>query len=259
MPDNEPNPDTSHKPAPAKTPPPDGTGRTEHSHHEAAPVTTPGTGNGFLSKPVVRDSIFALIAVVGISFIVILFMHLSKEDDLLGKLRDGAYARGVITFLIAIASIGLCYIMILHALFTPADRDGENFRRAREVLALLVGILGTIVGFYFGTSDKVTPDLLVADIHATVKAEGITNKWELASFTSGGTPGYRYSVVYEHLTDKTAALPANISNRWATSGWINVKLEATNDLVVNVEVQDKSDRRKTVRKELKAADYKEKK
>lgn len=218
-----------------------------------------GLGTPTTRRQKIQSAVLGMIGILGLGFVMIIFYQLSQEHDLFGKLKDGSYARGIITFLVALASIGLCFILVVHALFGDDDEKGEHFRRAREVLALLTGILGTIVGFYFGTSEKSVAELLVADVQATVKAEGLTNKWELISFVSGGTPGYRYSVIYEHLNDKSMTLPANISNRWAASGWVNIKFEATNDLVVNLEVQDKNDRRKTIRKELKATDHKEKK
>ncbi|MFI3219624.1 MAG: hypothetical protein QX189_10960 [Methylococcales bacterium] len=66
-----------------------------------------------------------------------------------------------------------------------AEADNQ-YRRAREIFASLMGILGTIVGFYFGSAEKVTPLLNVADIQVIDKT--------VVSNVTGGTEPYRYTI-----------------------------------------------------------------
>jgi hypothetical protein len=102
-------------------------------------------------------------------------------------LTDGSFARGLITFIITVATIGLAFVLVCES-FTASDGQfDERFRRAREVLALLMGILGTIVGFYFGSAQQGTagpPQI------AEVKA----GDRQLITYVSGGSPPYRYSI-----------------------------------------------------------------
>jgi predicted permease len=63
-------------------------------------------------------------------------------------------ARVFITFMIAVATVAIAFFAMLIAMML---REYEKrFALAKEVLTILVGILGTIVGFYFGTA-KITP------------------------------------------------------------------------------------------------------
>src|SRR5262245_18864490 len=61
------------------------------------------------------------------------------------------FARGLITYLFAITTIGVAVSVILYALTqsgTGTDPKDIRFDRAKDVLSLLLGVFGTIVGFY---------------------------------------------------------------------------------------------------------------
>jgi hypothetical protein len=65
-------------------------------------------------------------------------------------IRDIEYARGFITVLFGVGTIGIALILILSAVFLTDERAKERFDRGKEILSLLLGIFGTIVGFYYG-------------------------------------------------------------------------------------------------------------
>jgi hypothetical protein len=60
-------------------------------------------------------------------------------------------ARGFITVLFGVGTIGIALIVTLSGILLSDDRSKERFDRGKEVLSLLLGIFGTIVGFYYGT------------------------------------------------------------------------------------------------------------
>jgi hypothetical protein len=96
------------------------------------------------------------------------------------------YARGVITFSISIATIAIAFVLVYQAFASEAKTDDEGFRRGREVFTGLMGVLGTIVGFYFGAADGTGARLALAALrldHQTV-----------TTFVSGGVPPYRFTV-----------------------------------------------------------------
>jgi hypothetical protein len=71
----------------------------------------------------------------------------------LQKLADKEVARGLITFLIAIATVGIAIILAISTLvLTEGDAGDKRFDRGKQVLSVLIGVLGTIVGFYFGSA-----------------------------------------------------------------------------------------------------------
>jgi hypothetical protein len=65
------------------------------------------------------------------------------------------YARGLITLTFSVGTMVIAVVLILTAVLRDPDDDDERakarFDRAKDVLTLLIGVFGTIVGFYFGT------------------------------------------------------------------------------------------------------------
>jgi hypothetical protein len=92
-------------------------------------------------------------------------------------MKELGFARGVITGLITVAFVVFGFALMARAMYSDkdgdaADKHAENmFRRAREVFAALTGIVGTIVGFYFGAAPTGTP------------ASGVTLAHKLAGTT----------------------------------------------------------------------------
>ena len=99
---------------------------------------------------------------ITIVFIAALFAILGRaifDDKFLTSLGRVEVARGLITSLISIGVVGIAVVIIL-ANYTSGQETNENhdllqekFNRGKDILAILVGILGTIVGFYFGSTN----------------------------------------------------------------------------------------------------------
>lgn len=81
----------------------------------------------------------------------LLFPSLGFRKDM----ADPATARGVITFLFAFGTISIALLIAAASYWV---RDSEElkarFGYAKDILMVLIGILGTIIGFYFGTQDN---------------------------------------------------------------------------------------------------------
>ena len=97
------------------------------------------------------------VVVVGVSMFGVGYMIRSAP------IADPAYARGIITVLFSVGTIAVAIVLILSAIFLNDADKKERFDRGKEVLSLLLGIFGTIVGFYYGTNQQGT---------ATDKARG---------------------------------------------------------------------------------------
>ena len=100
-----------------------------------------------LLNPVV---FIALINTFGV-FALIGAAMLGMDNGVLRGMADSGFARGLITYLFAVVTIGTAVVLVVYALTTA---DHERFNRGKEVLSLLLGVFGTIVGFYFGSETQ---------------------------------------------------------------------------------------------------------
>jgi len=113
---------------------------------------------------------------------------------------DGA--RGLITFIVAIGTMAIAVILVLASIIMEAasvDELKERLSRGKEILTVLVGVLGTIVGFYFASnsggepgSGKVTLKIVVAP--PTVE---VGKSFSVEALATGGEMPYRPMVVID--------------------------------------------------------------
>ncbi len=102
-------------------------------------------------------------------------------------------ARGLITFLIAIGTIAIAVILTLASVIMEAsDTDAlkERLSKGKEILTVLVGVLGTIVGFYFASNAEgpVAGKMTVAIVDAQKTVEAGADFSVLAMTTGGEMP-----------------------------------------------------------------------
>jgi hypothetical protein len=94
---------------------------------------------------------------------------------LLRELSTFEVARGLITFLVAVTTVGIALILTVTVVTIPtnssnSDAAQKKFTQGKEVLTVLIGVLGTIVGFYFGSGiDKKPPAPLTATPPIAIK------------------------------------------------------------------------------------------
>jgi hypothetical protein len=74
----------------------------------------------------------------------------SGSGKFLDSLQHPEIARGLITFLIAFTTVAIALVLALYAIIGSSGEDlKDRFGFAKEILTALIGILGTILGFYF--------------------------------------------------------------------------------------------------------------
>jgi len=123
-----------------------------------------GTNSWSASLPIIVFSIFGLALLLFIGYGI----AADRGQNFLKLLADRDFARGLITFLIAIATVGIAIILAISSLVSSGDKDDDRFDRGKQVLTILIGVLGTIVGFYFGSSTETKSLLPDSEITTTV-------------------------------------------------------------------------------------------
>ncbi|WP_428674333.1 PASTA domain-containing protein [Reyranella sp.] len=94
---------------------------------------------------------------------LVVYVLAQESGNILGRLANKEVARGVITFLFAVTTVVVALILALSTVISTSSADDDKrFDRGKQVLTLLIGILGTIVGFYFGADAGSKPPLEIA-------------------------------------------------------------------------------------------------
>lgn len=128
------------------------------------------------------------------------------------------FARGLITYLFAVVTIGTAVVLVVSALTadeTPANE--RRFERGKEILSLLLGVFGTIVGFYFGSAvakGQGTETIVnVAPLRLSAATAFSGADITLTTYVSGGKAPYKYGIAFDR-DDIKAETPVD------PSGWI---------------------------------------
>lgn len=172
---------------------------------------------------------------VGIALVILL--ALGAYLMLNGILRpqpDVDGARSLLASLFSIATIVLAFSLMIGAFLTSGDNGAvkERFNLALQVFTPLIGIMGTILGFYFGTADKAAPNvpLAVADVVAPAEPVVAGKEWFVTVLTQGGRAPWTYELDFGKSIPKITkssgqsylreaiTLPAEAVNSEATIG-----------------------------------------
>ena len=117
-------------------------------------------------------------------------------SGMLANMQSPEYARGVITYLYAVVTIGTAVVLVVSALL-GSDKVRQD--DGRQILALLLGVFGTIVGFYFGNAAATPPSQAATGLRLTppLLSEASVVSGQTVHATgavSGGVPPYQFGV-----------------------------------------------------------------
>jgi hypothetical protein len=171
-----------------------------------------------------------LLALIAVGVLGIISWALFMNDDFNELIKNENFARGLITFLFAFGTIGIAVIIALSVFTSSADPEEakQRFYRAKEILTILIGILGTIVGFYFGATKNLS------------ETDGsITNpKWQHPGcyanyYLTAGTSD-RFDIAAAGTSDRFDIAVDGTSNRFSiavdgTSNRFNIAAAGTSD------------------------------
>jgi hypothetical protein len=179
-------------------------------------------------------------AAIAVLILGVIIWGLSGQGGFLDSLSDRAVARGLITFLITFTTVGIAIILAISTIFSSTgDDEDKRFDKGKQVLSVLIGLLGTIVGFYFGstTDSKATPTSSAAGVLAIAPAN-VSNlqpkkgeKFTITSFVSGGKGPYIYSIIFD-----PPLLPA-VKDAKASDGVIRQEVTVPDTLAADAQVK----------------------
>ncbi|MET1081804.1 MAG: hypothetical protein ABWY12_01940 [Burkholderiales bacterium] len=177
------------------------------------------------------------VSIILVLVLATVYAFTRSESPLVDQLQNPDYARGVITFIVSAVVVCLALILILGALFlegTATNEVEQRFRRGREVLAPFVGILGTIVGFYFGSAER-TGAVSKLDVDA------LSSPTEITVRVSGGFEPYRVTMIQD---GKQVFGPEAAERGWMRVPVTQIKLTGDTPKLL-IEATDAKDRKAT--------------
>lgn len=176
--------------------------------------------------------------------------------DLINKLNNVEIARGTITYLVAVTTIAMAALLMLAAIMTGGKDLEKRFSLGKEILTLLIGILGTIIGFYFGSSDvevdrtigetevpaetTQSSEVKVQDIEIDPSLPQIGSSFTLNANLLGGTKPYTYSI---HFT------PTGVVNQ------VNNRISENGNIIESITVSDSSNVEEELKYIIEGHDY----
>ena len=135
---------------------------------------------------------FCIILLIG-GLIWVVYTFISNSESL-ATLGDPDIARGLITFVVTIGTIGIAFTLIGGLFVVSSDGLKERFDAGGQILTALIAVLGTIVGFYYGTTVRngILPTLTPPTISPKEVAAG--GSFDLGAMISGGKPPFDYLI-----------------------------------------------------------------
>ncbi len=226
---------------------------TESSQPQDQQVASSGGWAGKLVAAIQKS--VTLVQAVALSVIAFIFAsYLLKpfeKDGLdLKNLGQDAIARGAITYLVSVGTITIAMVLVLFVILstgTETERK-ERFTMGKEVLTTLIGVLGTIIGFYYGTTAKEVKTESVALRVAAVEVApdkplaGASVRFKIT--VVGGEQPYTYALSFDRKDGSGKdAIPA-VVNQTSPDGKItqdiSIPASVSGDVGFQVLVKDKN-------------------
>jgi hypothetical protein len=137
-------------------------------------------------------------------FVMIGMAILGLDHGFLAGMAEGKRARGLITYLFAVVTIGVAVALVLYALVEGStDATDIRFQRGKEILSLLLGVFGTIVGYYFGVEAAKTyreeaESFQLSSLDLTPHPVGPAGMVTVRAVARGGVSPVRYGVAQDN-------------------------------------------------------------
>jgi hypothetical protein len=125
-------------------------------------------------------------------------------------------ARGLITFLFSISTIAIFLLIAVATFWIDKTQVDERFNKAKDLLTLMIGIFGTILGFYYGSLTKDLSEdnasarsMLLANLSTPSIMVAPGDKTTISATFVGAAPPIKYDL---YVVDPTAAVNTEALN-----------------------------------------------
>lgn len=121
------------------------------------------------------------------------------NTEFLTSISAPEQARGLITFLFSFSTVAIFLLIVVCIFFFKTDDLPKRIDHAKDILSLIIGIFGTILGFYFGSMSNNQRDvdkaLYIANVHADPNIATPGNTVTVTASALGGSKPYTYDFI----------------------------------------------------------------
>lgn len=178
----------------------------------------------WLDRLTITQLLFGAVAFAVLAIIVAAFYY--GGGKFLSSLQNPEIARGLITFLVVFTTVMIAIVLVLYIATGTGDGQEvkDRFGFGKEILTALIGILGTILGFYFGQSTTTSAAIQVTPAYVSNASPKRGDSVVLYSFASGGKAPYTYSISFKPDTIHS------VTNKTSPQGVIQEEIKIPSDL-----------------------------
>lgn len=172
---------------------------------------------------------YLALAGLAVPFVILLYKGLNNGNlDLSNK----EAARGMITFVVSVVTVAIGLFLVVGAAFMSGSKDLEKrFAFGKDVFTVLIGVLGTVMGFYYGQTatgaaanannqSQTAQTLQISAPRADPATPRINTDFTVTADISGGEGPFTYTVTFDNanaITTPAVDVPsesANISRKF---------------------------------------------
>jgi hypothetical protein len=190
-------------------------------------------------------STYGIITILGFVVLIVIIFNISRSN-FINSLTDKETARGLITFLVVFTTVAIALILALYTLLssiTVREDLKDRFGYGKEVLTALIGILGTILGFYFASSTQESPRDATRAVVSNTQTPQVSSAFisndnpkkgdivQIYSFVSGGKTPYTYSILFS-----PPSIISPIADRVSLDGGIKEEIKIPESVQENTEL-----------------------
>lgn len=176
---------------------------------------------------------YLALAALAVPFVILLYKGLNNGNL---DLSDKEAARGMITFVVSVVTVAIGLFLVVGAAFMSGSKDLEKrFAFGKDVFTVLIGVLGTVMGFYYGQTTaggaganannqgQTAQTLQISTPRVNPATPKINTDFTVAADISGGEGPFTYTVTFDNanaITTPVVDVPsqsANISRKFTVA------------------------------------------
>jgi hypothetical protein len=141
------------------------------------------------------------------------------RGNFLSSIAKPEQARGLITFLFSVTTIAIFLLIAVATFYMDKTQLGDRFDKAKDVLTLMIGIFGTILGFYYGSLANATGEggvMRLANIEVPSVVVAPDEKTTVTATVLGGIAPITYDLYFSDPTGTVKTDTLTVKDKPAT-------------------------------------------